>query len=79
MSLTTAHDQAAPAINDVTPSETRSVLLERAVAVDPSGGVNRDDRLVVPAGVGAVGRRVLAIVVTTAILIRVSRTAVPSG
>jgi hypothetical protein len=33
MSLTTAHDQAAPAINDVTPSETRSVLLERAVAV----------------------------------------------
>ena len=33
MSLTTAHDQAATAINDVTPSETGSVFLERAVAI----------------------------------------------
>jgi hypothetical protein len=33
MSLTTARDQAATAIDDVTPSETRSVLLERAVAI----------------------------------------------
>jgi len=33
MSLTTAHDQAATAINEDTPSETRSVILERAVAI----------------------------------------------
>jgi hypothetical protein len=33
MSLTTAPDQAATAINEDTPSETRSVVLERAVAI----------------------------------------------
>jgi len=33
MSLTTAHDQAPTAMDEVTPSETRSVILERAVAI----------------------------------------------
>ena len=33
MSFTTAHDEAATAVNDVKPSETGSVLLERAVAM----------------------------------------------
>jgi len=33
MSVTTAHDQAAIAVDDVTPSETGPLLLERAVAI----------------------------------------------
>ena len=33
MSRSSAHDQAATAKNEVTPSVTRSVILERAVAI----------------------------------------------